>query len=166
MLVILMAALAVAADDKPAPSKEPPRIVKASIKDDKLVVHTTVTVSVPVTVVEKVKTKEGKELEVTKTMVKSETRTVEQSYDLKKATATTAGGKKISLDDLKKKLEKPQAIVLSADGNAIDESYLKLFDKDVIVIVVPMPRMDVVPFPQPVTPPPPPPPVKEKKEKD
>src|SRR4051812_41363609 len=111
MFVMLLAALAIAADEKPvpkevkpkevAPAKQAPRIITASVKDDKLVVQVNVSYAVPVTITEKVKTKEGKEVEVTKTMVKTVTRTEEQSYDLKKATATTAGGKKISLDDLK-----------------------------------------------------------------
>src|SRR5262249_45103805 len=139
-----------------AATKAPPVIITASVKDDKLVTQTTVTVAVPVTVTVKEKTKEGKDVEVTRTSFKAVMKTVEHSYDLKKAKVTTAGGKKISLDDLKKKLAKPQPIVLSADGNAIDEAYLKLFDKDAIVIVGP--RQEAPPLLVPTPPPPPPPP--------
>jgi len=177
MFAILLAAVALTADETPAPkdspkeaaAKAPPRIITASVKGDKLVTQATVTQVVPVPVTVKEKTKEGKEVDVTRVTMKTETRTIEQSYDLKKATATTAGGKKISLDDLKKKLARPQAIVVSADGNAVDEAYLKLFDKDVIVIVAPMPKVVATPLVVPTPPPPPPPPplpkVKEK-EKD
>jgi len=148
MLVILLAAIALAADETPVPRDAPkveaeaakaaPRIVTASVKDDKLVLRNTCTVAVPVTVVRKVKNKDGKEEDVAVTTARTETRNVEQSYELKKVTATTAGGKKVSADDLKKKLAKARPVVVSADGNAVDESYLKLFDKDVIVLVVPL----------------------------
>jgi hypothetical protein len=152
MLMILLSALAVSADAE-AP-KTAPTILTASIKDEKLVVKLTHVVVVPVTVVTKEKVGD-KEVEVPKTTFKMETRTIEQKHDLKKATFGTAGGKKLDLDAVKKKLEKPTPIVVSGDGKEIDESYLKLFDKDVIVIVLPIP-MPKIPLP-----PPPPPPAKD-----
>jgi len=162
MLVILLSALAVAADAEAAP-KTAPTILTASIKDEKLVVKLTHVVVVPVTVVKKEKVGD-KEVDVTTTSFKMETRTIEQKHDLKKATFGTAGGKKLDLDAVKKKLEKPMPIVVSGDGKEIDESYLKLFDKDVIVIVLPVP-MPKIPLPPPPPPPvkdgPPPPPKKE-----
>jgi hypothetical protein len=163
MLVILLGALAVAADAEPAP-KEPPRILTASVKDDQLVSKMVVTVVVPVTIKQKVNNN-GKEEEVTVTSYKSEQRTIEQKYDLKKATFSTAGGKKLDLDAVKKRLAKAQPVVVSGNGKAVDESYLKLFDKDALVIVVPMPEPMKVP--QLVPPPAPPsPPTKEEKKKE
>jgi hypothetical protein len=161
MFAILLGALAVAADAEATP-KEPPRILTASVKDGQLVSKLVVTVAVPVTVTQKVNVN-GKEQDVTTTTYKTEQRTIEQKYDLKKATFSTAGGKKLDLDAVKKRLAKPLPVVVSGNGKAVDESYLKLFDKDALVIVLPMPEPLKVPQ---VTPPPlpPPPPPKEKKQ--
>jgi len=60
---------------------------------------------------------------------------VEHKWDLKKAKVTTAGGKKLDLDAVKKRLAKPQVVVLSVDSKPVDEAYLKALDKDTLVIV-------------------------------
>jgi len=148
MLVILLSALAVAADVEPAAKAEPPRILTASVKDGKLVSRLRQNVVVPVTTAQKVRKGDTEEV-VYVTSYRRETRTIDLAFDLKKATMRTAGGKKLDLDALKKKLDKPQPVVVSADGREVDESYLKLFDKDVIVIVVPLEELQ---GPQPPTP--------------
>jgi hypothetical protein len=136
MFVILLGALALGAGaDAPKPS---PRIVTASVKDDWLVCKTTQNVAIPVITTQKVNNN-GKEEDVTTYSTRIEMRTLEQAFELKKASFSTAGGKKLDLDAAKKRLEKPQPVVLSGDGKAVDESYLKLFDKDALVIVVPPP---------------------------
>ena len=136
MFVILLGALALGADaDAPKP---PPRILTASVKDDKLVSKLVYTVMMVVPVTRK-ENQNGKEVEVTTTELVPQQRTDVETFDLKKATFSTAGGKKLDLDAVKKRLEKPQPVVLSGDGKAVDESYLKLFDKDALVIVVPLP---------------------------
>jgi len=136
MLPILLSVLAVSADAEPPAPKEPPQVLTASVKGDKLVSKRTVTVNVPVTVIQKVK-QGDKEVDVTVTRLVPEMRTVEVAMDLSRATITTAGGKKLDLDALKKRLDKPRPVVVSGDGKPVDESYLKLLDKDAIVIVVP-----------------------------
>jgi hypothetical protein len=160
MFVILLGAIALGADADEAP-KAPPRILTASVKDDQLVSKVVIPVVVPVTIRQKVNNN-GKEEEVTVTTYRTETRTIEQKWELKKSTFSTAGGKKLDLDAVKKRLAKPQPVVLSTTGKAVDESYLKLFDKDALVIVVPMPEPLKVPAPAP----PGPPTKEEKKPKD
>jgi hypothetical protein len=140
MFAILLGAL-IAADvpvepAADAPKGQPPRILTASVKGEQLVSRQKVTVTVPITVQEKIVVN-GQEQVVTKTAYRTEERMQELTWDLKKATISTAGGKKLDLDDLKKQLDKPRPIVFSSDGKAIDAAYLKLFDKDVIVIVAP-----------------------------
>jgi hypothetical protein len=154
MFALVLAALAVADAPKvepaPAASTQPPRIVTARVKGDNLVSVQPVVVQKPVRV--KVEVENNGKIEVREvTQLVTETKMVEQTWSLKKATAITAGGKKIDLDDLKKKLAKAQPIVLSADGKAVDASYLKLFDKDAIVIVVPIDLKAIpAPVPQPI----------------
>jgi len=157
MFVILLGAIALGADADEAP-KAPPRILTASVKDDQLISKVVVPVVVPVTIRQKVNNN-GREEEVTVTTYRTETRTIDQKWELKKSTFSTAGGKKLDLDAVKKRLAKPQPVVVSTNGKAGDESYLKLFDKDALVIVVPMPE----PLKQPLLPPPPRPKDDEKK---
>jgi hypothetical protein len=157
MIAMLMCAFVAAADAEPAPKSPPPVILIASIKGDELVSRINQTVAVPFQVTEKVE-RNGTVEDVVVTKYRIETRTTEQKRDLKKATITTAGGKKLTLEDARKRLEKAQPVVLSSDGNAVDAAYLKVFDKDAIVIVAPLVRPNIV------APPPPPPPPLPKKE--
>jgi len=137
MLVILLSALAVSGDPEPAPRSAEPCVLTASVKDDKLTLRVT---QVFMTYVEeKVKAeKNGKEEEATVKKIHPQRRTVQYQRDLKEATFTTAGGKKLSLDDVRKRLDKPQPVVVSGDGRAVDAEFLKLFDKDAVVVVLPM----------------------------
>jgi len=140
MFAILLSALAVAADDVEPPQKAPPpRFVLVTLKDDHLV-HRAI---VPVTVAVKRKVevdvngkKEAREVVEYQTRMEWH----EQKWEVKKATITTAGGKKLGLDDLKKRLAKPQVVFVSGDGKAVDEAYLKLLDKDAIVVVPEVPK--------------------------
>lgn len=141
MSALLLAALLAAADGpEPAPAAPtgpPPRILNASIKGDQLHSTQVVQVVVPIVFTEKVVIN-GQATDVTKTKNITQSRTQEESWDLKKATLTTAGGKKLDLDDLRKQFAKPRPVILSTSGKAIEAGYLKLFDKDAIVIVVPL----------------------------
>src|SRR5262249_12921964 len=139
MFAILLSALAVSADVEPATPREAPRILVAWFEGDQLHSRQVVTVTVPVTVTRKVKQGDN-EIAVTETRLVPEMRPVEIAYDLKKATFGTAGGKKLDLDALKKRLAKAQPIVLASDGKPVDEAYLKVLDKDAIVIVLEKPK--------------------------
>jgi len=143
MLVILLSALAVAADDVEPPVQKSvaPRLVLVALKGDQLVHRAVVTVSVPVSKAVEVEMN-GKKVTRVVTEYVQEQRTVELAWDAKKATITTAGGKKIDFDDLKKRLPKPRMVVVSGDGKAVDDAYLKLLDKDAIVIVPEKPNPD------------------------
>jgi len=157
MIAMLMCALVLAAADEPEPATKapPPTILLASVKDDHLVSRVAVTAYKAVAVTRKVKVGD-KEVEVTTQEFVPEMRTVEVKRDLSKATFNTAGGKKLTLEDAKKRLAKVQPVVLSSDGKAVDEAYLKVFDKDALVIVMPQAKIGVAP------PPPPPPPLPKK----
>jgi len=142
MFAIVLSVLAVSADDKPAVPKQPPRILTASVKGDMLFTRRVVLAEVPVKTIKKVK-QGDKEVEVAVTTYKVEKRPVTQAISLDGATFGTAGGKKLDLDAVKKRLARPTPIVISGDGKPVDESYLKLFDRDVIVIVMPPPALVV-----------------------
>src|SRR5947209_6669808 len=60
-----------------------------------------------------------------------------QTWDLKKATITTAGGKKLTSEELAKLLVKPRLVAVSQDGKPVDPVYLKLLDRETIVIAAP-----------------------------
>jgi hypothetical protein len=62
-----------------------------------------------------------------------------QKWSLKGATITDVAGKKIDRNELAKRLEKPAAVVMSADNKPVDAGYLKLFRNDTIVIVAASP---------------------------
>jgi len=139
MLAILLTTLAVAADVEPAQKGAAPRFVLVALKGDQLVNRTAVTVMVPVTRQVEVEVN-GKKETRTVTEIVPQMQMSEQKWDVKKATITTAGGKKLGLDDLKKRLAKPQVVLVSGDGKAVDEAYLKLLDKDAIVVVPEAPK--------------------------
>jgi len=111
------------------------------LQGDKLVHRTTVTEFVPVTKEIEVDDN-GKKVKKQITEYQTRLRQVEVTFDPKKAAIATAGGKKLNLDDLKKRLARPQVVVVSGDGKAVDEAYLKLLDKDAIVIVPEAPTRD------------------------
>lgn len=134
MIAIVLCALAVSADVEPQAPKAPPRLILVKLDGDRLVSRVTVTEVVPVT--RKVEVNNNGKIEVREvTAYETRLRVVEHAIETKKATITTAGGKKLSLDDLKKRLAKPQVVVVSGDGKPIDEAYLKVLDRDAIVIV-------------------------------
>jgi len=127
--------------EEPAGQKAPPRFVLVKLQGDKLVHRTTVTEFVPVTKEIEVDDN-GKKVKKQITEYQTRLRQVEVTFDPKKAAIATAGGKKLNLDDLKKRLARPQVVVVSGDGKAVDEAYLKLLDKDAIVIVPEAPTRD------------------------
>jgi len=131
----LTADVPVPVEPQPVAAKPAPRIITASVDGDKLMTQAQVYEQVPVTV-EKEVIRNGKKEKIQVTEYIKRAKTVKQSIDLKKATITTAGGKKLTLDDLKKPLAKPAPVVISSDGKAVDPSYLKILDKDTIVIVI------------------------------
>jgi hypothetical protein len=138
MFAILLGALLVA-DTSPEPGAVPargtaPLLLNVQVKDGKLTCKREVTVIVPVTVPMKVLVN-GREQTVYRTVQKTEIRTFEMNWDLKKATAQEAGGKKIDGKTLTKLLARPRPVVMSANGSAIDPGWLKLFAKDTLVIV-------------------------------
>jgi hypothetical protein len=124
-------------DPTPAMPKGPaPMILPALFKDGKLVSEQTARALIPVTRAYKVIVNGREEIRQV-TNYQEETRMVRLEWDLKKATFSEAGGKKIDLDTLKKRLAKPGLAVFSADGKPVDRAYLKLFAKDTLVIVAP-----------------------------
>jgi len=133
MLALLLTALAVGADVEPPSPKEPPRLILVTLKGNQLVSRVKVTEAVPVQTTERVNVN-GKLQERTVTRLVTRIRTVETAYDLDKATFSTVGGKKLDADAVKKRLAKPQVIVTSGDGKPIDEAYLRVLDKDTIVM--------------------------------
>ena len=124
----------------------PPFIVKATVKKDRLVSVTTV-----LTTSYKVQTRQvemdGKVVTIAETVPVTVERTVEKSWDLKKAKIANGSGKKIDLDTLRKRLAVETPVVVSADGKPIAKGYLTLIRAEVIVIEAPL-----VPDPMPIPP--------------
>ena len=133
MFAILLCGLTVAADVEPPASKEPPRLLLVTLQGDQLVSRVTVTSAVPVQKTITVNVN-GKPETRTVTEYVTQLRTVEHAIDLKKSTVRTVGGKKLDLDAVKKRLVKPQVVVVSADGKAVNEAYLKVLDKDALIV--------------------------------
>jgi len=134
MFAIVLGVLCVAADAEPSASKEAPRLVLMKLEGDHLIYHTTVATVTPVQKTIEVDD-HGKKVTRIVTEYVTQMQQVTVKMDPKRATITTAGGKALDLDALKKRLAKPQVVVLSGDGKPIDGAYLKVFDKDAIVIV-------------------------------
>jgi hypothetical protein len=140
MLSLLLSTFLIAgADPDPVvlPKGPAPSILVGKIdRAGNLVSQVVVTEFVPVTeeyVVDVMGRKEVRNRTVNRPVMK----TVMQTRDLSKATATTARGIKIDPADLARRLEKPGLVVLSADGKPVEAGYLSLFKDDTIVIVVP-----------------------------
>lgn len=160
MLALMFSTLALAAYDDPepaAPTGPPPTVLVGSVKGEEFLSRVVQTVAVPVTVTEKRQVGD-QVVDVTITKYVTQTRMIEVKRDLKKATFGTAGGKKLSLEDVQKRLDKAKVVVMSSDGRAVDAAYLRVFDKEAIVIVAPVVTTGVAPPPPP---PPPPPPKKD-----
>ena len=98
----------------------------------------TVTSYVNQTVTQRVTTDDGKVADVTKTVTVPVTSTVLKVWNLKKAKITDARGKKIDLDDLRKRLASETPVVVSADGKPIAKGYRELMKPEVIVIEAPL----------------------------
>ncbi|MBY0228357.1 MAG: hypothetical protein K2W96_03660 [Gemmataceae bacterium] len=84
------------------------------------------------------------EKEEARTAIKSVTE--ETVAEIGMASYSTADGKKLEGEALKKALAKDQIAVLSADGKPVDRSYLKAFKADTLVIV---PMIDPADLPPP-----------------
>jgi len=142
MFLVVVSALLFAdtsPDPKPATPRGPaPMLVTVQIKDGKLVSNREVIVTVPVLVKQKVIVN-GQAEERTVTQYQTMKRLETIQWDLKKATMSEAGGKKVDLKTAKKLLAKPRPVVVSADGKAVDAGWLKLFAKDTLVIVPELP---------------------------
>jgi hypothetical protein len=117
-----------------APKGLPPEIVTARVVKGTLVGTRLETVHV--NVMREVKEKVGgKEVVKRVFTVMPVTRMTERRWSLDKATITEAGGKKLDKEALTRRLAKPAVVLVSADGKTIDPGYLKVLQKDTIVIV-------------------------------
>jgi hypothetical protein len=149
MLPLLLSAtlLAPAADPDPAvtPKGTPPTILVGTIdKNGNLV--TVVMRPEAVTVTRQVKENvNGKEVVRQIAVTEMRMTKAEVTRDLSKATVTTASGKKIDKKELAKRLAKPAAVLISADGKAVDKGFLALFKADTLVIVLPAPKAEELP---------------------
>lgn len=142
--LLLTTALLGQADAEPAivPKGAAPIIRLGHIEKGNFVTQTQLMQAVPVTEQRTVNVG-GKQETVTVTSYVYQAKTVNQTLDLSKATATTAGGKKLDKDALARRLAKPAAVVWSADGKPVDKGYLAMFKPDTVVIVVPAAAMPV-----------------------
>jgi len=118
-----------------APKGPPPRIVTVTSNKDTLVARITVTEMVPVQVREKIIVG-GKEVERNVLKYITAMKVVEQTMNLKGAKAQQADGTTIEMASLKKRLAVPTTVVISADGQPVDPGYLRLFQKNTIIIML------------------------------
>jgi hypothetical protein len=131
----------VAQKKEEAAPKSPPYFFTVMLEGDVLVHRATVTEYVPV--VKEIEVDDnGKKVKKQVQEFVPRTREIKVTFDPKKASIATAGGKKLDLDALKKRIKKSQIVVVSGDYKPVDEAYLKLLDKDTIVIVPEKPKPD------------------------
>ena len=130
----------------------PPLLVKAKVAKDELVSIATITKTVYKAEI-RTRIMDGKAVPYTVEVPVTVQSTILRAWDLKKAKIASAGGKKIDLDTLRKRLAVETPVFVSADGKPIDKGYLKLLREDVIVIEAPL----IAPPATPVAPPPAPP---------
>jgi hypothetical protein len=136
MLVLLLTLFGAPVPAQPEPPKgAPPQIWPVKLVDGTLVGRRTETVVVPV--FRQVKVNVGGKEEIQSTMeYVPTTRTMERRWSLDKATISEAGGKKLDKEALAKRLEKRTVVVLSSDGKPVAPGYLKVFQKETLVIVL------------------------------
>lgn len=139
MLAILLCAVVGADSDvEPKPKTKPatpPSMVQVYLSGDRLVSRTEVTVTKKVPVKKTVANKGGKTEEVVQLVAVPELRVVEIFHSLTTLEAKTAGGKALDVEEVKKRLLRPQVVVMSGDGKAIAQAFLDALDKETIVLV-------------------------------
>src|SRR5262249_41891741 len=74
---------------------------------------------------------------IRRTEYRTETRTHKLKIDPKKALLSTAGGKDVAPEDLKRLLAKPAVIVLANGSDPVDKFYLQLYAEGTLVVVPP-----------------------------
>lgn len=145
-LLVTLLFLAPAQADTDSPQGQPPLIATVRAVGDRLVSKKTVTESIPVTVTKQVE-KNGMKVDVTVTELRTQSKQVEQTWTLTGATITDASGKKITLEAAKKQLASETPVLISTNFQPVDKAYLKLFKKDILVVVPAAPKA-VVPLPK------------------
>jgi hypothetical protein len=140
MFAIVLCALAAAADDQPE-YKQPPALLLVKLDGDMISYRFYAAVS---RAVKKVVEVDDNGKKVKKEVIEHQTgmELVENRFDLKKAKFSTAGGKKLDLEAVKKRLAKPQVVAMAMGYKPVDEAFLKVLDKDAIVIVPEKPKPD------------------------
>jgi len=152
MVTALLGLLLLPATDveppSPAPKGTPPQVITAKIEGERLTATRMVTSYRTEFRTEKAIVG-AREVTRTVRVVVPVTTMVQLAWNLKRATAQQADGKKIEMAELKKMLAKPAAVLVSGDGKPVDKGYLSLFKKETIVIVAPATAPGDVPVPRP-----------------
>ena len=132
------------AEDKPKLPKGPPpfqALARATL--NKGVIEFRLTVPYLVQVFQETKTVvEGKEVIKTTVVAKLVTREDARQVKEKELQAFDATGKKVSAKALLKRLKKPGAVLVSADGAKVDPFYLEIIKKDTLVLILPSPKSE------------------------
>ncbi|MCI0641626.1 MAG: hypothetical protein L0Y72_17675 [Gemmataceae bacterium] len=77
----------------------------------------------------------GQAITVMRTVHRQESRMVEVVYALEKTQAQTAGGKKLTKEEVGKQLKAGSVVLISADGRPVDPVYLRAIQTDTVVLV-------------------------------
>jgi hypothetical protein len=128
-----------------APTGPAPEV--AFLKMDSGRIVKSVSVSVPVVVERIVEVVVGGKKEKRKVAtMELRTEMRQEVMALDKATWSTASGKKLTVEEAKKRLAGGAIVLMSTNGAAVDKAYLKAFKSDTVVVVGP-PAPVVVPVP-------------------
>lgn len=121
------------------PNGTAPDLVEATLEDGQIVVKLNVTVLKEVQQEVTQLGADGKPMKVVRAVTVPEQVTRVVRIDPKKSLLSTADGKDVAPDDVKRFLEKPAAIVLSSNFEPVDKFYLQLYDEKTLVVVPPTP---------------------------
>ncbi|NBO92564.1 MAG: hypothetical protein EBV06_09700, partial [Planctomycetia bacterium] len=128
--------LAVSSDADPAvkmPTGISPTLVVVQAKGTNLVSEQMVTATKSVPVTEEMVV-DGKTVKRTTIKRITEQRKVSNSYSTDGATFQTAGGRKLEKEEALKKLTSPTLVVMSGDGQPVDEGFLAAFKPGTLVV--------------------------------
>ncbi|HTU16626.1 MAG TPA: hypothetical protein VMG10_01075 [Gemmataceae bacterium] len=142
-LTLLTLALSLPAAPAPAPKMErpkglAPRVVMIELGDEgKLKILEIASRMVQVQKVVTAKTADGKERQVTRTVMVPVFQQMIRTVDLDGVRVFGVNGKKIETKEVRKQLAKPMPALVSVDGNPVDPFYLRVAREGTLVLVIP-----------------------------
>ena len=135
---------------QPDPSGPPPTLkLVANVNKEKGTIGflLTVTKSVPVEVEREVEVN-GQKMKVKATVYEFVQTQQVIDINLAQSRIITPDGKKVPIDEVWKRLKKNSVVVVSGDGNAPAQAFLRALNAETLVIIPPAPKNEFLPPPK------------------